>query len=116
MFWGKSPAQSSAPTPLFCAQCGFEADPAAWLCATCGKSLHEPGAMTSVCPGAPATSRRVRPTRAFAERIYPLLIVLGFFVVCEAADPKHPVGWGLFWAAVGFVVSFWADGFFYLFR
>jgi hypothetical protein len=71
--------------------------------------------MTSIRPGASATSKRARPARTFAERVYPLLIVLGLFVICEAADPKHPVGWGLFWAAVGFVVSFWADGFFEFF-
>jgi hypothetical protein len=52
------PIQPSAPPPVYCAECGCEVYPIAWLCATCGKNLHEPGAMTSMRPGAPAPSKK----------------------------------------------------------
>jgi hypothetical protein len=49
------------------------------------------------------------------DRIFPILLVLAFFVVWEAADPKHPVGWGLLVPGIAFLLYFWADGFFVFF-
>jgi hypothetical protein len=53
-----APITPSAPPPVYCAECGCEVYPAAWLCANCGKNLHEPDAMTTVRPDGPVTSQK----------------------------------------------------------
>ena len=83
---------------------------AASLCADCGKSLHDPGAITLTRPFAPATSRNSKQVRGTFEKLFPALLALAFVVVYEAADPKHPLGWGLVLPAVAFLLYLWADG------
>jgi len=95
---------------IFCAECGSEVVAAASLCATCGKSLDEPGAIASTHPFSPATSRNAKQARGTFEKLFPVLLALGFVVVYEAVDPKNPLGWGLVLPAVAFLFYLWADG------
>jgi hypothetical protein len=64
---------------MYCAECGCEVDPAAWQCATCGKQLHEPGAMTSTRPYTPTTSKKSKPDFLLGEYLFAIL--LGVFLV-----------------------------------
>lgn len=76
-----SPTQPSNPPPMYCAECGCEVDPAAWLCATCGKSLHEPDAMTLVCPVTPATSKSTKPDLIIGAKIFAIVGFVGFIIL-----------------------------------
>ena len=71
-----APTVPSVPPTMFCAHCGCEVDPAAWLCAICGMSLHEPGAMISTRPYARATSKNSRPDSTTDADVFDLLLLL----------------------------------------
>jgi hypothetical protein len=66
---------------MYCTECGCEVYPPAWLCANCGKALHEPGAMTSSRPYAPATSKNSKPDRIAGAEIFAALVVVLFFTL-----------------------------------
>jgi hypothetical protein len=74
-----SPIQLSDPMPVYCTECGCEVDPAAWLCATCGKNLHEPDAMTTTPLIAPVTSKRSKPDFIIGAEIFAILLI-GLFL------------------------------------
>jgi hypothetical protein len=105
-----APIQPSAPPPVYCAECGCEVDPAAWLCATCGKPLHEPGAMTSTRLDAPATTKNTKRKAMVGAQIFSILIFLLFFGLrmdwIPAEIPGHPLGPKLLFLGV-FVVFLW---------
>ena len=109
-----APSQPSARPPVYCAECGCEVDPAAWLCATCGKSLHEPGAMTSTRLDAPATTKNTKRKVMIGAQIFTILIFVLFFILdaglrmnwIPAEFPGHPFGPKLVFLAV-FIVFFW---------
>jgi len=61
---------------MFCAHCGCEVAPAAVLCAICGMSLHEPGAMISEQPYARATSKNSKPDSTTDTDVFYLLLLL----------------------------------------
>jgi hypothetical protein len=82
--YGTPPIQPSSPPAVYCAECGCEVDPAAWLCATCGMNLHEPGAMSSTHPFATATSRDKEHGRSATERIFVILLVVAIAIVYDA--------------------------------
>jgi hypothetical protein len=92
-----SPIQPSSPPPMYCAECGCEVDPAAWLCATCGKSLHEPGAMTSECPFSPATSKNFKPDFIVAEYLLPLILGVALVIVYIASEMRRHSPKGIDW-------------------
>jgi hypothetical protein len=100
MFWGTPPAQPSSPPPVYCAECGCEVNPVAWLCATCGKNLHEPGAMTSMRPFSPATSKNSKPDFMIGAEIFAVLLVVSYFILdiglrtrlIPDRIPGHPFG------------------------
>jgi hypothetical protein len=88
MFIASAPIMPSARSPIYCAECGCEVDPTAWLCANCGKNLHEPDAMTSTRPCAPVTSKNSKPD--FITGAYLFLVLLGVaFVVPWSASKAH---------------------------
>jgi len=84
-----APIQPSGPPPVYCAECGCEVDPAAWLCATCGKNLHEPDAMTSTRPFAPATSKNFKPDRIIGEYIFAILVCMLLGILIIASEMHH---------------------------
>ena len=98
--YGTSPIQPSAPPPVYCAECGCEVNPIAWLCATCGRNLHEPGAMTSIRPYAPVTSKNSKTDFMLGAEIFEILLVVGFMILyiglrigwIPAWNPGHPFG------------------------
>jgi hypothetical protein len=106
--------------PMYCSSCGCEVDPAAWLCATCGRNVHEAGATTPTRPFAPATSKNNKPDRYIEARIFGTILVVGFWTLYEGLkwdwiprnSPGHLYGWAVttFWVA--FLIILWADGFF----
>ena len=65
-----TPIQPSARPPVYCTECGCEVDSAAWLCATCGKNLHEPDSMTPTRPFAPAASKNPKATETISDKIF----------------------------------------------
>jgi hypothetical protein len=113
--------QPSAPPPVYCTECGCEVDPAAWLCATCGKNLHEPDAMTTTCPYARATSKNSKPCRNIRERIFVILLIVALVVVYDAViwhchprgDSRLPVELLFVLQSVALLFILWSDGFFY---
>ncbi|MGA3370740.1 MAG: hypothetical protein ABSC48_03155 [Terracidiphilus sp.] len=80
------PIQPSPSPPVYCTECGCEVYPPAWLCATCGKALHEPGAMTTSCPYARPTSKNSKPDRILGARIFAILVVVLFFILDIVKD------------------------------
>jgi predicted amidophosphoribosyltransferase len=52
---------------LYCAECGSDAYPIGVRCSTCGKNLHDPGAMLPTNPFAPVTSKNAKPDFNFNE-------------------------------------------------
>jgi hypothetical protein len=68
---------------MFCTECSCEVSPAASLCANCGKPLHEPGAITSTCPYAPATSKRSKPDKGISERVFRIAFYGGGYILYE---------------------------------
>jgi hypothetical protein len=117
MFWGTPPVQSSAPPPVYCAECGCQVDPAAWLCATCGKNLHEPGAATLERLDAPATSKNSKPDFMISAEIFAILLIVGFFILdiglrthlIPAWIPGHPFGSPFVIYLIVIFVILWAD-------
>jgi uncharacterized membrane protein YvbJ len=86
-----APIQPSAPPPVYCAECGCEVNPAAWLCATCGKNLHEPDATTSMRPYAPATSKNIKPDQIIGEYLFAILVcVLLIILLIASKMHRHP--------------------------
>lgn len=89
----------SGRSPIYCAECGCEVDPTAWLCANCGKNLHEPDAMTSTRPYAPVTSKNSKPDFILGAEIFSILLIVVFYVLdiglqmnlIPAKSPGHPL-------------------------
>jgi hypothetical protein len=110
-----SPIQPSAPPPVYCAECGCEVDPIAWLCATCGMNLHEPGAMTSVRPYAPVTSKNSKTDFMLGAEIFSILSVVGFIILhiglrsglIPAWNPGHPIGSPAVVYLIGLSIILW---------
>ncbi len=97
MFLGSPPIQPSAPSPVYCAECGCTVDPTAWLCANCGSKLHEPGAMKSTNSNAFGTTIGSRPVHSTARAVFRFFLYLGCFVMyiaftwgqdSSSVDPK----------------------------
>jgi hypothetical protein len=94
------PIEPSDPPPVYCTECGCEVDPAAWLCATCGKKLHEPDAMTSTPLITPVTSKKSKPDIIRGAQIFVILLIVVFFILdigfrihlIPAWIPGHPFG------------------------
>jgi hypothetical protein len=114
------PIQPASPPPVFCAECGCEVDPAAWQCATCGRSLHVPDAMTSTRPYPIGPPQKSQPAYNLAGRIFGIAVFVGFWVLYEgtrwshspAIHAKH-LEWplrGLF--VLLLLILLWADGIF----
>jgi len=78
--------QPTAPPTLYCAECGCEVDPVAWLCATCGRNLHEPGAMSSVRPFATATTKRSKLDFITGEYLFILLVGMVLAILCVLSE------------------------------
>jgi hypothetical protein len=122
MFLGTPPIQPSAPPPVYCAECGCEVDPAAWLCAICGRNLHEPDAMTPTRPFATATSKDKRRGKSAVERFFAVLLVVGFVVVFDAVqwqrlhsgNPGHSKASILIVNSIALLFWSWFDGFFHI--
>jgi hypothetical protein len=95
-----APIHPSAPAPVYCTECGCEVDPVAWLCATCGKNLHEPGAMSSTRPFAPVTTKNFKPDFILGAEIFAILFTVGFFILdfglrsglIRTWNPGHTLG------------------------
>jgi hypothetical protein len=66
---------------VYCAECSCEVDPAAWLCATCGKNLHEPDATTSTRLLAPAASKNSKPDFMIGAEIFSILLIVVFSIL-----------------------------------
>jgi hypothetical protein len=121
--YGIPPIQPSSPPAVYCAECGCEVDPAAWLCATCGMNLHEQGAMSSMRPFATATSRDKEHGRSAAERIFAILLVVSFVIVFDAVTwqkrsaehPGHSFISIMVVDSLALLFCLWGDGFFAFF-
>ena len=118
-----SPIQPSAAPPVYCVECGCEVDPIAWLCATCGKNLHEPGAMTSTNPYAPVRSKDKKHCRSLKERIFIVLMVAAVAIVIDAVEwhrrlngtHGHIPAWILIVDSLALLFTLWINGFFITF-
>jgi hypothetical protein len=106
MLLGSPPIQPSPPPPVYCAECGCEVDPDAWLCASCGSKLHVPGALTSTSAHAsayaPAAQTNSIHTHSKARAVYRFFLYLGCFALYVALtwgqdspgdDPKTSLVW-----------------------
>ena len=70
------------------------------VCATCGKNLHEPDAMTTTPLIAPVTSKRSKPDFIIGAEIFAILLIGLFFFLhigirtgwIPAWIPGHPFG------------------------
>jgi hypothetical protein len=117
--YGTPPIQPSPPPPVYCTECGCEVYPAAWLCATCGKPLHEPGAMTSCCPYARVTSKNSKPDFIVGEQMFAVLLGVVFAILWIASEMhKYPqksidwVGFCILALAGGAELLFWLEVYF----
>jgi hypothetical protein len=119
-----APITPSGPPPVYCTECGCEVDPAAWLCANCGKNLHEPDATTSMPPAGAVTHQDPEPSLSMVERVFPILLLAALFVVADAVKwhEDHPGTPGHISALVvliqvaALVLSLWIDQFFGFYR
>jgi hypothetical protein len=106
--------------PVFCAECGCEVVPAAWLCATCGSSLHVPGAMISTRPYSVGPPQKSQPAHNLSGRIFGTAGTVGFWVLYVAlrrnrlptVHGKHLEGPLMGLWVVLLLIIFWADGIF----
>jgi hypothetical protein len=89
MFLGSPPIQPSAPPPVYCAECGCEIDPDAWLCASCGSKLHVPGALTSTSAYAHAVPTNSIHAHSKARAVYRFFLYLGCFAMYVALTWGH---------------------------
>jgi hypothetical protein len=121
--YGTPPIQPSSPPAVYCAECGCEVDPVAWLCATCGRNLHEPEAMSSMRPFATATSKDKKHGRSLKERIFIVLLVATVAIVIDAVEwhrrfnggHGHIPAWILILDSIGLLFTLWINGFFITF-
>jgi hypothetical protein len=119
-----APITPSAPAPVYCAECGCEVYPAAWLCANCGKNLHEPDAMTTVPPAGAVISQDSEQRLSLVERVFPILLLAALVVIADAVQwhRHHPGTNGHISAlvvvvqVVALVFSLWIDQFFGFYR
>ncbi len=84
MLLGSPPIQPSAPPPVYCAECGCEVDPDAWLCANCGSKLHVAGALKSTSSYTSAIPANSIHTHGKARAIYRFFLYLGCFAMYVA--------------------------------
>jgi hypothetical protein len=111
--------QPEQPT-LYCAECGSDVYPTATRCATCGKNLHEPGAMTSTRPYATATAKDKKRGRSLKERIFIVLMVAAVAIVIDAVEWQrrfhgthgHLPTWILIVDIFVLLITLWFYGFF----
>jgi hypothetical protein len=69
-------------------------EPAAWLCATCGRNLHEPDATTTTRFDEPTTSKNTKPD--FVASAYLFVLLAGsslaiLYVLSESRDKYSDV-------------------------
>jgi hypothetical protein len=99
----------------YCAECGSDVYPTASRCASCGRDLHEPGAMLPTNPFAPATYKNAKRDRMIGAKIFIILFVtvMGILHIglrlrlIPAWNPGHPFGSPAIVYLIGLSIILW---------